>query len=253
MKHPSSHARKYLITLCQGDQVVMHLISRKRSPPMFIQPGMKLEVLDLETVLDLVQPEHFIDLLSGRVGWLESHEGTEHIFTPEQPSGAFAYIRIYPEHDRRLHKHGWPEYAWRLISMIAHEEVLSEGYVLGMLMEAQRLRSPALEPRQPDPAARRRNLLRRMPPFDLLRVIWNAIHAVDRDDFYRVLRAYGFTDDYIRGCWVPFQDNPLGYMFTRRPDSQGRVLWEEILRHLDLEQLEKAVQLPAGITERSSP
>ena len=61
--------------------------------------------------------------------------------------------------------------------------------------------------------------------FDDLKRLSRGVHRISFKEFDQALaQSIGATTDYSRGCWVPFQDNPLGYMVSRRPEKQGELL-----------------------------
>lgn len=39
-------------------------------------------------------------------------------------------------------------------------------------------------------------------------------------------RSIGANKDYADGCWIPFMNDPLGYLATRNPQKQS----EELIR-----------------------
>lgn len=247
MKHPTSFHRKYLATVYQGDDVMLRFITREQKPALYLAraDGVRVEVLDLDEALCKIEPDHFMAFLSGRKGWMQEQRGQVWMFHHdglEQP------LQFNPDRDRKAWGKEWSTHVWRFICQLAEIESLNEVQVLSLLVEPFGVLTPV-----PTGEVRkhviqcqfRKHLLRQLPTFDVLRVFCQAFWNVREDDFYRVLRKYGFTDDYIKGCWIPFLDNPLGYMFTRSPDTQGRVLLAEIIRHVDLVKLEKAVSVPA--------
>ena len=64
-----------------------------------------------------------------------------------------------------------------------------------------------------------------------LQRLQRGIHRMTRQQFRNALRRSLRADkSYADGCWIPFQDNPLGYLCTRRPQVQAEELIRVALR-----------------------
>jgi len=70
---------------------------------------------------------------------------------------------------------------------------------------------------------------------DSLKKFYTGLQKITRKQFRNALkRSIGATADYADGCWNTFQDNPLGYLATRNPQSQSEALLRIALKNICL-------------------
>ena len=63
--------------------------------------------------------------------------------------------------------------------------------------------------------------------FEDVRRLQRGIHLLDFVEFYQVLiTTVGADSKYAQDCWKDFQDNPIGYMTSRRGGNQGEELFK---------------------------